>query len=64
MNPIVVQPGRGVVVFGARTMSTDPAWAFINSRRIEKEGDGWVVMEVKKEDTETKAPAEKPETSV
>lgn len=36
----------------------------INSRRIEKEGDGWVVMEVKKEDVETKAPAEKPETTV
>jgi len=34
MNPVVIQPGRGTVVFGARTMSTDPAWSFINSRRI------------------------------
>jgi hypothetical protein len=34
VNPLVVQPGRGVVVFGARTMSTDPTWTFINSRRI------------------------------
>jgi len=36
----------------------------INSRRIEKEGDGWVVMEVKKPDAETKTPADKAETSV
>ncbi len=34
INPIVVQPGRGVVVFGARTLSTDPALMQINSRRI------------------------------
>jgi uncharacterized protein len=34
INPLVVQPGRGVVVWGARTLSTDPAWVFINSRRI------------------------------
>lgn len=37
----------------------------INSRRIEKEGDGWVVMEVKKkEDAEAEAPAQKTETTV
>lgn len=34
VNPIVVLSGRGTVVFGARTMSTDPAWRFINSRRV------------------------------
>lgn len=34
INPIVTQPGRGVVVWGARTLSTEPAWQFINSRRI------------------------------
>ncbi len=34
INPIVVQPGRGVVVFGARTLSRDPALMQINSRRI------------------------------
>ena len=34
INPIVVQAGRGVVAFGARTLSTDPMWRFINSRRV------------------------------
>ncbi len=34
INPLVTQPGRGVVVWGARTMSLDPAWTFVNSRRI------------------------------
>ena len=34
INPIVVQPGRGVVVFGARTLSRDPSFVHINSRRI------------------------------
>lgn len=34
INPLVVAPGRGVVVWGARTMSADPNWVFINSRRI------------------------------
>jgi hypothetical protein len=34
INPLVVQPGRGMVIFGARTLSRDPQWEFINSRRI------------------------------
>lgn len=34
VNPIVVQPGRGVTVWGARTLSTDPQWTWINSRRV------------------------------
>jgi hypothetical protein len=34
INPFVMQPGRGVVVWGARTLSRDPAWIFINTRRI------------------------------
>ena len=53
INPIVVQPGRGPVVFGARTMSTDPAWTFINSRRVVsmiteqlRRDNEWVVFEV------------------
>jgi phage tail sheath protein FI len=53
LNPIVVQPGRGVVVWGARTMSTDPAWIFINSRRIVsmiteqlRRDNEWAVFEV------------------
>jgi phage tail sheath protein FI len=53
VNPIVVQPGRGVVVWGARTMSKDPAWTFINSRRIVsmiseqlRRDNEWAVFEV------------------
>ncbi len=34
INPILVQPGRGIIVLGARTLSTEPRWAFINARRI------------------------------
>ena len=34
INPILVQPARGVVVWGARTLSTEPNWIHINSRRI------------------------------
>ncbi len=34
INPIIVQPGRGVVVWGARTLSRDPQWRHINTRRI------------------------------
>ncbi|MCB9764005.1 MAG: phage tail sheath family protein [Alphaproteobacteria bacterium] len=51
-NPIVAQPGRGVVVFGARTLSNDPRWEFINSRRIVslvaeqlRRDNEWVVFE-------------------
>ncbi len=34
INPLVIQPGRGMVIFGARTLSNQPEWEFINSRRI------------------------------
>lgn len=34
INPIVVQSGRGVVAFGARTLSVVPRWKHINSRRV------------------------------
>ncbi|MGC6491741.1 MAG: phage tail sheath family protein [Myxococcota bacterium] len=34
INPILVQRGRGVVVWGARTLSLDPTYRFINARRI------------------------------
>ncbi len=34
VNPILNQPTRGVVLWGARTLSTDPRWMHINSRRI------------------------------
>jgi len=34
VNPLVLQPGRGMVVYGARTLSSEAAWEFINSRRV------------------------------
>jgi hypothetical protein len=34
INPILHAPNRGVVVWGARTLSSDTRWEFINSRRI------------------------------
>lgn len=34
INPVLTQPARGVVVWGARTLSTDPNWIHVNSRRI------------------------------
>ncbi len=34
INPIVVQPGRGIIAFGARTLSDDSRFRFVNSRRI------------------------------
>jgi len=39
LNPIGVNairtfPGRGIRVFGARTLSSDPSWRYINVRRL------------------------------
>ena len=34
LNPIVVQPGRGLVAFGARTLSTTSSFQYVNSRRV------------------------------
>ncbi|MBN2798607.1 MAG: phage tail sheath family protein [Deltaproteobacteria bacterium] len=34
INPILQQPAVGVVLWGARTLSRDPRWTYINSRRI------------------------------
>lgn len=52
LNPLIVQPGRGVVIWGARTMSMDRAWRFVNSRRIVgmiteqlRRDNEWVVFE-------------------
>ena len=57
LNPIGVNcirafPGRGVRVWGARTLSSDPAWRYINVRRLfnylEESillGTQWVVFE-------------------
>ena len=52
INPILIQPTRGVVIWGARTLSTNPQWLFINTRRIVsyiseqlKRDASWVVFE-------------------
>jgi phage tail sheath protein FI len=39
LNPVSVNclrafPGRGIVVYGARTLSTDPQWRYVNVRRL------------------------------
>lgn len=52
VNVIRAFPGRGIRVWGARTLSSDPAWRYINVRRlynyVEKSienGTQWVVFE-------------------
>jgi phage tail sheath protein FI len=52
INCIRAFPGRGIRVWGARTLSSDPAWRYVNVRRlfnyIEEsilEGTQWVVFE-------------------
>lgn len=34
INPLLIQPTRGIVIWGARTLSVDPNYVHINSRRI------------------------------
>ena len=53
LNPIIVQSGRGVVVWGARTLSREPRWTHINSRRAVgliaeqlRRDNEWAVFEV------------------
>lgn len=52
VNCIRKFPGRGIRVWGARTMSSDPLWTYINVRRLFnyleesiEEGTQWVVFE-------------------
>jgi phage tail sheath protein FI len=52
INPILEQPGRGLVLWGARTMSTDERWMQVTSRRIVsyvtervRRDSEWVVFE-------------------
>ena len=52
INCIRAFPGRGIRIWGARTLSSDPAWRYINVRRlfnyVEKSienGTQWVVFE-------------------
>ena len=52
VNCIRSFPGRGIRVWGARTMSSDPSWKYVNVRRLFlylrssiDEGTQWVVFE-------------------
>ena len=57
LNPVGINcirsfPGRGIRVWGARTLSSDPAWRYINVRRLFnmveqsiERGTQWVVFE-------------------
>jgi len=57
LNPVGINcirafPGRGIRIWGARTISSDPAWRYINVRRLFnfveesiEEGTQWVVFE-------------------
>ena len=52
INPLLVQPARGVVIWGARTLSAEQRWQHINSRRIVsyiseqlRRDSEWVVFE-------------------
>ena len=52
INVIRAFPGRGIRVWGARTLSSDPAWRYLNIRRLFNfleesilSGTSWVVFE-------------------
>jgi hypothetical protein len=57
LNPVGINcirspPGRGIRVWGARTLSSDPSWRYLTVRRLVTyleqsilEGTGWVVLE-------------------
>lgn len=52
INCIRTFPGRGIRVWGARTLSSDPAWRYLNIRRLFNyleesilDGTNWVVFE-------------------
>ena len=52
INCIRVLGGRGIRIWGARTLSTDPLWKYVNIRRLFlyleesiEEGTQWVVFE-------------------
>ncbi len=52
INAIRAFPGRGIRVWGARTLSSDPAWRYINVRRLFnmieqsiERGTQWIVFE-------------------
>jgi len=52
INPLLTLPGRGFLVWGARTLSSDPEWKYVNVRRLFdflehsiQRGTEWVVFE-------------------
>jgi phage tail sheath protein FI len=52
VNVLKYFPGRGIKIWGARTLSADPAWRYINVRRAFsgisrslKKGTNWAVFE-------------------
>jgi len=57
LNPVGINcirpfPGRGIRVWGARTLSSDPSWRYVNVRRLYnyvesslRNGTQWVVFE-------------------
>ncbi len=57
VNCIRAFPGRGIRVWGARTISSDPAWRYVNVRRLFnfveasiENGTQWVVFEPNDQD--------------
>jgi phage tail sheath protein FI len=42
VNALRAFPGRGIRVWGARTLSTDPAWTYINVRRLFSTAIRWI----------------------
>jgi len=58
VNPLREFPGRGLRVWGARTLSADPEWKYVNVRRLFiylersiEEGTQWAVFEPNEEHT-------------
>jgi uncharacterized protein len=57
INCIRTFPGRGIRIWGARTLSSDPAWRYVNVRRVFnyvaksiENGTQWVVFEPNDQD--------------
>jgi phage tail sheath protein FI len=57
INVIRAFPGRGIRIWGARTLSSDPSWRYLNVRRLFnyieesiEEGTQWVVFEPNDQD--------------
>lgn len=46
INPIRALPGRGVRVWGARTLSTDPAWSHVPVRRLMIDLQRWATRKM------------------